>query len=91
MLINVNTITGLFVGFRNDFNKGFNEAIPQWSKVATLTNSKADTNSYPFMGTFPKLREWIGDRQIKNAHLAMAQNMGGSGGSCVIHILEGKS
>ena len=38
-----------------------------------------------------QLRGNAGDRQIKNAHLAMAQNMGGSGGSCVIHILEGKS
>jgi acetyl-CoA C-acetyltransferase len=30
-----------------------------------------------------------GERQVENARLAMAQNMGGSGGSCVIHILEG--
>jgi len=37
-----------------------------------------------------QLRGNAGDRQIKNARLAMAQNMGGSGGSCVIHILEGK-
>ena len=38
-----------------------------------------------------QLRGNAGDRQIKNARLAMAQNMGGSGGSCVIHILEAKS
>jgi acetyl-CoA C-acetyltransferase len=38
-----------------------------------------------------QLRGNAGDRQVKNAHLAMAQNMGGSGGSCVIHILEAKS
>ena len=31
-----------------------------------------------------------GARQVANAHLGMAQNMGGSGASCVIHILEGK-
>ncbi len=37
------------------------------------------------------LRGNAGERQIKNARLAMAQNMGGSGGSCVIHILEAKS
>jgi acetyl-CoA C-acetyltransferase len=29
-----------------------------------------------------------GSRQVKNAHRGMAQNMGGSGASCVIHILE---
>lgn len=32
-----------------------------------------------------------GERQVENARLGMAQNMGGSGGSCVIHILEGQS
>jgi len=31
-----------------------------------------------------------GARQVKNAHIGMAQNMGGSGASCVIHILEAK-
>ncbi|MGD0711071.1 MAG: thiolase domain-containing protein [Bacteroidales bacterium] len=37
-----------------------------------------------------QLREQAGKRQIKNAKTAMTQNMGGSGGSCVIHILEAK-
>ncbi len=31
-----------------------------------------------------------GPRQVPDAHIAMAQNMGGSGASCVIHILEVK-
>lgn len=31
-----------------------------------------------------------GARQVPNVHVAMAQNMGGSGASCVIHILENK-
>ncbi len=30
-----------------------------------------------------------GKRQVPNARLGMTQNMGGSGGSCVVHILEG--
>ncbi len=30
-----------------------------------------------------------GKRQVENARLGMTQNMGGSGGSCVVHILEG--
>jgi acetyl-CoA C-acetyltransferase len=29
-----------------------------------------------------------GERQVKNAKYGLAQNMGGSGASCVIHILE---
>ena len=37
-----------------------------------------------------QLRGEAGDRQIKNAKTGLAQNMGGSGGSCVVHILEVK-
>jgi acetyl-CoA C-acetyltransferase len=36
-----------------------------------------------------QLRGSAGERQVKDARIGMAQNMGGSGGSCVIHILEG--
>ncbi len=35
-----------------------------------------------------QLRGDAGGRQVKNARVALAQNMGGSGGSCVVHILE---
>jgi acetyl-CoA C-acetyltransferase len=37
-----------------------------------------------------QLRGEAGERQIKNAKTALTQNMGGSGGSCVVHILEVK-
>jgi len=35
-----------------------------------------------------QLRGEAGERQIKNARIGMAQNMGGSGGSSVVHIFE---
>ncbi len=37
---------------------------------------------------YEQLNGKAGDRQVKNARIGMAQNMGGSGASCVIHILE---
>lgn len=37
---------------------------------------------------YEQLQGKAGSRQVKNAHIGMAQNMGGSGASCVIHILE---
>jgi len=37
---------------------------------------------------YEQLQGRAGSRQVKNAHIGMAQNMGGSGASCVIHILE---
>lgn len=36
-----------------------------------------------------QLRGTAGERQVKGAKIGMTQNMGGSGGSCVIHIMEG--
>ncbi len=35
-----------------------------------------------------QLRGDAGERQLKTAKRGLAQNMGGSGGSCVVHILE---
>jgi acetyl-CoA C-acetyltransferase len=37
---------------------------------------------------YEQLTNKAGERQIKNARIGMAQNMGGSGASCIIHILE---
>ncbi len=39
---------------------------------------------------YEQLNHTAGARQVERAHVGMAQNMGGSGASCVIHILEGK-
>jgi acetyl-CoA C-acetyltransferase len=38
--------------------------------------------------TVNQLRGDAGARQVKGAKVGMTQNMGGSGGSCVIHIME---
>jgi len=37
---------------------------------------------------YEQLQGKAGKRQVKNAHVGLAQNMGGSGASCVINILE---
>jgi acetyl-CoA C-acetyltransferase len=37
---------------------------------------------------FEQLRGEAGERQVKGAHLGLAQNMGGSGASSVVHVFE---
>ena len=37
---------------------------------------------------YEQLTNSAGKRQVKNAHIGLAQNMGGSGASCTINILE---
>lgn len=59
-------LASLRVGFGADFKAGFATAKPQWDKVATKTKSSSESNLYAFLGHFPQLREWLGDRLIKN-------------------------
>ena len=35
-----------------------------------------------------RLRQTAGKRQVKNPKRGLAQNMGGTGGSALVHILE---
>jgi len=48
---------------------GFGIAKPVWNKVATLVPSTTAQNHSPWLGHFPQMREWIGERQIKNLKL----------------------
>lgn len=66
MIINQANLSNLFTGFKAAFNTGFRSAQPMWDKVATLVPSSNKTEDYAWLGQFPRLREWIGDRQVKN-------------------------
>jgi acetyl-CoA C-acetyltransferase len=65
-------------------------------KVPVNTSGGLKSKGHPVGATgiaqvieiFEQLRGEAGDRQVKDAHVGLAQNMGGSGASSVIHILE---
>ena len=65
MLINTAALSALFNGFKANFNTGFRGAAPQWAAVATLVRSNNEQEQYAWLGQFPRLREWIGDRHVK--------------------------
>jgi len=46
------------------------------------------TGSAQVVEVVKQLRGEAGKRQIENARIGMTQNMGGSGGSSVVHIFE---
>lgn len=60
-----NLLKALFVGFRAEFEKGKAKANPQYKEVATVVPSSSASNTYGWLGQFPKLREWIGERVLK--------------------------
>ena len=66
MIINQSNLNDLFTGFKAAFNTGFRSATPQWQNIATLVPSTTKQEHYGWLGQFPRLREWIGDRQFKN-------------------------
>lgn len=66
MIVNIGTLTTLFTAYSAAFKNGFDRAQIDWDKIATLIPSATETNLYAFLGQFPKLREWIGDRQVKD-------------------------
>lgn len=51
--------------FKKDFQKGLEHIKPQWTAIAMLVKSNTETTTYGWLGAFPKMREWVGKRQIK--------------------------
>lgn len=66
IIINKQNLQVLFTGIKTAFNAGFRTAKPMWDTVATLVPSTTKEEKYGWLGQFPRLREWIGDRQLKN-------------------------
>lgn len=66
MIINRQSLTTLTTGFKGSFQIGFEGVAPMWNRVATLVPSATASEEYAWLGAFPGMREWIGERQIKN-------------------------
>lgn len=60
----------LITSLRTGFSKAFQDALAQtptdWEKVATRVPSSNASNTYGWLNQFPKLREWVGDRVVKD-------------------------
>jgi phage major head subunit gpT-like protein len=42
------------------------DAKPVWKLLATVITSNTKSNTYGWLGAFPQLREWVGERVIKD-------------------------
>ena len=62
MIVNQQSLRGIYVGFNTLFNKAFEEVAPLYTEVATVTPSTTDSETYAWLGDIPGMREWIGDR-----------------------------
>ena len=66
MIINQATLAAIYKSFRTIFNEAFQGVEPMYERVATTVPSTVREETYAWLGNFPKLREWIGDRHVKS-------------------------
>lgn len=59
-------LSGLRTGFSKAFQDAFAATPTDWEKVATRVPSSSASNTYGWLGQFPALREWVGDRVLKD-------------------------
>jgi len=59
-------ITSLRTGFSKAFQDALTATPTDWAKVATRVPSSSASNTYGWLGQFPTLREWVGDRVLKD-------------------------
>jgi len=66
MIINQANLGALYKGYRTIFNEAFQGVKGDFEKVAMTVPSSVREETYGWLGAFPKMREWIGERHIKN-------------------------
>jgi phage major head subunit gpT-like protein len=53
-------------GFKTSFQLGLTSTTTLYQQLATVVTSTASEETYGWLGDIPKLRKWIGDRQINS-------------------------
>jgi phage major head subunit gpT-like protein len=66
MIVNGGTLQALYTGFKMLFNKGLESVQTFYQELCTEVPSSNATEEYKWLGRFPKMREWIGDKQFQN-------------------------
>lgn len=58
-------LNDLFTGHKTNFRSGFAGVTALWNMIATLVPSSTGSEKYDWLGEWPAIREWIGDRVLK--------------------------
>ena len=76
MLLNSTALKTLGTAFRANFQDGLGQHQAQWSQIATKVPSTTGGNEYGWLGQFPSMRKWLGDRVVHRAgkHSYAVQN-----------------
>jgi phage major head subunit gpT-like protein len=66
MLVNKSNLTNLFIALKTEFNNALDNAPTSWQEIAMRIPSTTGQNDYAWLSNFPKMRKWVGDKNIKN-------------------------
>lgn len=58
-------LTAITAAFRKEFQNGLEKVKPSYTAIAMTVPSTTAINTYAWLGKFPKMREWVGERQIE--------------------------
>lgn len=65
MIVNRENIGIIFTNIKTIFNKAFTATETTWQMIAMEVPSTGAANSYKWLSRFPKMREWIGEKNVK--------------------------
>ncbi|SBW13039.1 Major head subunit [uncultured Alphaproteobacteria bacterium] len=66
MIINRATLLAANTGFKVIFNNAFSAAASDYEKLAMVVPSSTAQETYAWLGSTTRFREWVGDRVIQN-------------------------
>lgn len=70
MLVNKENIGNVFISLKTTFNNAFSAAPSVWQKIAMKITSTTSQNDYAWLSKFPKMRAWVGDKNVKSLEAA---------------------
>ena len=66
MIVTQANLAGIYKTFSTIFNQAFDTAEAMWQLVAMEAPSVGRSVDYKWLGDYPTMREWLGDRVIKD-------------------------
>jgi phage major head subunit gpT-like protein len=66
MIVNQSNLTGIYQSFSTVFNQAFEGAPSMWQLISMLAPSAGRSVDYKWLGDFPMMQEWLGDRVLKD-------------------------
>ena len=65
MLVNKPNLDEIFFNLKAEYDRHWEDTVALWPKFAMLIGSMSRENQYKWLSKFPRMREWIGDKTIK--------------------------